>query len=78
MFSRYFNTSSAAFDEQKVVHQLRVSVCLSVSWSIVSSDKGQAGNTSRGGRKTLAVGGGLVEGMLERQQWVVDEELEDS
>lgn len=43
----------------------------------MSSDKRRAGSTSLQ-RKENPSSGGLVEGRLERQQWVVGEVLEDS
>lgn len=78
MFSRYFHTSSAAFDEQKVVGQLTVCLCACLfHGALWAAIRGKQETHHGEGRKTPAVGG-LVEGMLERQQWVVDEELEDS
>lgn len=80
-----FITSSSAFDDQRHVGQLCVCVCACVVCVCLSAFQGALWAAIRGeqeahhcGRKENPSSGGLVEGRLERQQWVVGEVLEDS
>ena len=73
-----FITLSTAFDEQRHVRQPSVCMCVSAFqgalWAAIRGQ--QEAHHCR--RKENPSSGGLVEGRLERQQWVVGEVLEDS
>ena len=80
-----FNTSSAAFDEKGacgtakcVCIRVHVCVCLSAFQGALRAAIRGEQEAHHCGRKENPSSGGLVEGRLERQQWVVGEVLEDS